>query len=148
MDLQKMFDAICDAQRTTRSNYHVTLGELRTFGAAYPDARFVLLDADMDEGVAKSIGNPHAYRGYYSDLSFEEVRETVRGRDIIAMCNHISETTFVGYKGGDYRYGEETPIWVAPWGCTGPALMNLAVMPTHPDDGGGVIVVLETREID
>ncbi len=148
MDLQKLFDQISAASRLTRAQYHVTLGKLREFGEQYPEARFVLVDADMDEGVAKSIGNPHAYRGYYADLSFEEVRETVRGRDIVAMCDHIAKTTFEGYKGGDYNYDDDTPIWVAPWGCTGPALMNMVAMPVHPDDGGGVLVVLETCEID
>lgn len=147
MDLQKMFDAICAAQRLTRSDYHLTLGKLREIGEQYPNARFVLLGGDHSEGSARSIGRPHAYRGYYADCSFEQTTETVRGRDIVEICDYIAKTTFEGYKGGDFTYDEETPLWLAPWGCTGDAIVGAVVMPSHPDDGDGVYVVLETREI-
>lgn len=147
MDFQKMFDAMCDAARLSRANYHLTLGKLREMGEQYPDARFVLLGGDFTEGVARSIGRPNSYRGYYADCAFEEISETMRGKDIVEMCDFISDTTFTGYKGGEFRYGPETPLWLAYWGDTGLAITSAMGLPVHPDDGG-MVVVLETREID
>lgn len=148
MDMQQFFDALGEASRLTRANYHLTLGKLREIAESYPEARFVLLGGDHSEGVAETIGDPHSYRGYYADCSFETVQETKRGREIAAMCDTIERNVYEGYKGGEYRYGPETPLWVAPYGCTGSALVGAVALPTHPDDGGGVYVVLETREID
>lgn len=63
-DLQSIFNAISEASRNTRSDYHLTLGELRSALESLPDNTPVVTD------TGRGIGSEHSYRGYYHDLSF------------------------------------------------------------------------------
>ncbi len=118
----------------SRANYHLTLGKAIN--------KLSALDANMpivfDSG--ESPGEPHSYRGYYSDLSLAPDNKPRAVKDVLADLKSANGATFTGYKGGDFPMGDNTPLWAARHGCTGPAIMSVQVV-----DGR---CVLETREIE
>lgn len=128
MDIQGMLNAISEANRRTRTGYHLTLGALiAELEKAAPDA-----PVTFSNGGAP--GDPHSYRGYYSDLSFSSVGATTVG-DLLATCRSALDTTFEGYKGGDFLMGADTPLWSAAYGCCGDAIIAAA-----PANGGLMLI--------
>ena len=116
MDIQAMFDAMSASMRTTRSDYHVTLGELIT-------------DLDGVEGLVlfedgNSPGNEDSYRGYYADLAFGQQLEPKLASEFFDQCRRAFGKTYEGYKGGDFVMDEDTPLWRAAYGDTGDAIVN------------------------
>lgn len=99
----------------------MNLGELITTLEALPP--------DM---VAKhGLGPPQSYRGYYEDIAFPP-EEEVTVAAMLARARAALETTFTGYKGGEYRMNTETRCWLARWGdCSGqtiaPTVIGIAV---------------------
>lgn len=133
MDIQKLMDAIGEAGRLERGNYHLTLGEAID--------KLSALEGDMpivfDNGSAP--GEVDSYRGYYSDLAFEPTDQDRTVAQVLADLKAANGATFTGYKGGEFGMSERTPLWMAPYGCCGPAVMGLTVI-----DGR---CVLATKEI-
>ena len=133
-DIQKMMDAMSEMGRLERGNYHLTLGDAI-------DKLTVLDDPFMpivfDNGSAP--GEVDSYRGYYSDLAFEPTDKDRTVADVLADLKAAKGATFNGYKGGDFVMGENTPLWAAPYGFCGPAVIGLTVI-----DGR---CVLATKEI-
>jgi hypothetical protein len=79
------------------------------------------------------FANPHSYRGDYSDLAFEPVRDIKIG-DMLAAARSALGTTFEGYKGGDNTMDEHTDCWISEHGCSsdnkiGPLLLELMLRP-------------------
>lgn len=76
-----------------------------------------------DNAIPKSIAfdfgyfkpsSIHSYRGYYDQLAFgynDEV--TMSASEFLSMCNDAVGKTFSGYKGGEFKMGLDTPLWVA-----------------------------------
>jgi hypothetical protein len=116
MDIQKLIDAINENGRMTRNEYHLTLGGLRGALSGLDDDAPVVVDR------GGGIGREMSYRGYYDDLSFEPV-EASTVKDVRAACERASTGEYEGYKGGEYRYGDDTPLWIAPYSCTGSAII-------------------------
>lgn len=88
------------------------------------------LEALHPGSVDYGFGNPHSYRGDYSDLAFEPQR----GTTIVAMLEAATSAvgaTFQGYKGGDFVMDEWTRVWLACEGTVGetigPALLGFMV---------------------
>jgi hypothetical protein len=133
MDMQKFVNIMREADRRTRSNYHLTLGAaIKTLEQAPPDAV-------VEFSGGASPGEAHSYRGYYSDLSFGG-GDKITAAQFLEVCRSALGATFEGYKGGDFTMGEKTPLWCAPYGMCGPAIIAATVT-----DGK---VVLVTKEID
>lgn len=73
-----------------------------------------LTDDDFVFSVA--FNNPHSYRGYYNQVAFEpthnvslkEIKESI----VVALMN-----TFIGYKGGEYKYDKFTTVNLAVYSC-------------------------------
>ncbi len=135
MDMQAFVDALGKAARDTRSQYQLTLGGMI-------DA-LVKLPADMpieyENGGHPS--EPHSYRGYYSDLSFETGDGFSTVAQISAMLKSALGQTFEGYKGGDFTMGEDTPLWSSTYGTnSGKALMAVDVVDNR--------AVIRIRQID
>jgi hypothetical protein len=133
MDLQKMFDAMSDMSRITRADYHLTLGALTEILEKVPPETPV----KFDDG--RQVGEEDSYRGYYADLAFEIGDKPSTASDVLQACRRAATDTYHGYKGGDYTYDERTPLWRAPYGCCGPAIIGADVR-----DGE---VVLVTKDI-
>lgn len=137
MNLQKMMDAISDADRRTRSCYHVTLGKAIELTEKAPDSYIVVFDYNNH-----SPGREMSYRGYYSDLSFEpENEEPKTVSEFEHQLKQALDQEYTGYKGGEFRMGADTPLWVATYGTTGRAIVG------HRMIGDGVLELL-TKSID
>lgn len=105
MSLRDLCDVTNEGASLVRANYHLTLGGLRDALEHAPD-----LPVIFDDGTG--AGSIDSYRGYYIDLAIADgPRENVpawRARVAAAL-----ETTFVGYKGGDYPANPHKPLWRA-----------------------------------
>ena len=134
MDFQKMVDSMNEMNSMTRSGYHLTLGKfiaelekvpaetpVRFYGGNYP-------------------ADAHSYRGYYSDLAFEEVDNPQTAGDLLAECRRANGRVFEGYKGGDFRMHGGTPLWSASYGCCGQAIVGARLQ-----DGE---LILERKQVD
>ena len=133
MDMQKIIDLMGETGRIARSHYHVTLGGL------IAELDKLEWDRPVEFVGGGSPRSPHSYRGYYSDLSFEHGGE-INAKELLAMCRDALGRSFEGYKGGDFVMKEDTPLWAAPYGCCGPAIIAVTVTPEK--------VLLTTKEID
>ena len=135
MDLQKLVDAMGEAGRTQRSNYHLTLGGLiAELEKAKPDAPVI-----FDSG--EHPGSPLSYRGYYSDLAFRLTDKPVTVAVMRAWAKAALGTSFEGYKGGDFLMEADTPLWASNYGTnSGRAIISVSI------EGNGVILM--TKEID
>lgn len=87
----------------------------------------------QDRAVAVGFGNPHSYRGDYSELAFEPVHSTTIGQ-MLAAAREALGATYQGYKGGYYTMSEYTPCWLAMEGHSdgegiGPVLIDFMCGP-------------------
>lgn len=133
MDMQKLIEAMGTAARNERSHYHLTLGGMiAALEKVTPDTA-----VEFDRGGAPT--DPHSYRGYYSDLSFETGPATTAG-ELLKICREALGSTYESYKGGDFTMAENTPLWAASYGCCGPAIIAATV--------SGSRMILVTKDID
>jgi len=121
--LQQMMDAMSDALKTQRADYQLTLNDAIIKLTGLNTDLPVIFDFDNNYGPS----SPDSYRGYYSDLAFEPVSQTVPVSQFMAMCQEALGKTFTGYKGGDFLMDKNTPLWCASYGNTGPAIIDLSI---------------------
>jgi hypothetical protein len=99
----------------------VTLGQLIAVLTA---------EAAKDPGRKPAIGfsNPHSYRGSYDELAFEP-DPTVTVGEMYEAAMEANGSVYRGWKGGDYRMTDHTPVNLAMVGCCGedlgPILLSL-----------------------
>ena len=123
MDMQKLINMLGDASRQTRSQYQLTLGGM----IAALDKMPADMPIEYEDGGFPS--EPHSYRGYYSDLSFETESGASTVAEISSMLKSALGETFEGYKGGDYTMGNDAPLWSSSYGTgSGKALMAVDVV--------------------
>lgn len=137
MDFQALMDTISEAARTTRKDYHLTLDKLIKVIEDLDDRSIpVVVDYDHTTG----IDSVDSYRGYYADLSLLPTKTVSTADRLYVMLKSAYGSTFEGYKGGDFVMDGDTPLWVAAYGNTGPAVIGAYV------DGGKLI--LQTKDLD
>lgn len=121
-DIQNLVNAMCAAMKSERQKYHLTLGGLLLAleNMPSPNATYIKFD---DTG--HSPCNPHSYRGYYEDLSFEESDERVTAAQFLAVAKQALGHTYTGWKGGDFTMHANTPLWRAIKGCCGEAIIAI-----------------------
>jgi|SRR3990167_2291602 len=127
MNPQTLMDDMSVQWQRERAETQLTLGKLI-------DA----LEAMPADAMVANLCDAHSYRGYYSDLAFEQNEGTCPAAELLAVCRTALWQVFRGYKGGKFVMGTLTPIWVAYYGCTGQRLMALHV-------GGEIEVQAETE---
>jgi len=114
MDMQKLVDAIGNATRNVRSDYHLTLGAAIRELSMLPKPYVVAFDFNNH-----SPGEEMSYRGYYSDLAFEpEADEPKTVEVFLHQLKAAVDKEYMGYKGGDFLMGGDTPLWVSSYGTT------------------------------
>jgi hypothetical protein len=59
--------------------------------------------------VAQGFGNPHSWRGVYSELAFEPVDDTTVG-DMLSEARSAIGETYYGHKGGEFTMTLETQV--------------------------------------
>lgn len=113
--MQDFIDNYLKELRQERSATQLTLGEFISELEKHPPETPII-----------NIGEPHSYRGYYSDLAFEK-REGVRsvGELLEELKNECLNHTFEGYKGGDFIMNEDAPLWIADYGSTGDKMIEI-----------------------
>ncbi len=114
MNMQALIDGMSAQWQRERAKTQMTLGKLIDALEAMPEGAEVA-----------NLSSAHSYRGYYSDLAFEQGEGTRQAADLLAECRTAMGQVFCGYKGGDFVMGALTPVWVASYGCCGPKLMAL-----------------------
>lgn len=112
MNLQAMIDGISAQWMKERAATQMTLGAMIE--------RLESLPSDLLIG----LGEPHSYRGYYSDLAFEAVTPAPAA-NLLADCMDAMGKSFTGYKGGDYYMHAGVPVWVSEYGSCGVKLMAI-----------------------
>lgn len=119
--VQALIDGMSAQWMRERSESQMTLGKL------------IKRLEELPPETPVGIGNPHSYRGYYSDLAFDPAISTAA--EALARCRAAMGEVFQGYKGGDFQMGSLTPVWIAHYGDCGKKIVAVA------DDG-----TLELRE--
>ena len=109
-----MFDGLSANWQKERAESQMTLGKLID--------RLTELPTDT---VIKGFGDPHSYRGYYSDLAFSLSENDMTTSYAIEMCQKCMGEVFEGYKGGDFQMGRNTPVWIAEYGDCGKKIMAI-----------------------
>ncbi|MFN7340112.1 MAG: hypothetical protein ACK5VI_03410 [Opitutia bacterium] len=119
-DIQAMLNVMSEMAEETRSKYHLTLGQLINRLEKMPKNRRLLTsDGRGIEGLG-------SYRGYYSDLALHPVDGPVwTAAQLHRACRGVLGAALTGYKGGEFLMEKNTPLWLASYGCLGPAIMDL-----------------------
>ena len=126
MNMQALIDGMSAQWQRERAKTQMTLGKL-----------IAALEVMPEGASVANLNRAHSYRGYYSDLAFEQDEGTRPADYLLAECKAAIGQVFEGYKGGDFVMGALTPVWVASYGCCGMKLMALHVggeMETAEDD--------------
>lgn len=63
----------------------------------------------FDDGTP--VGRFASYRGFYDQLALGTANYPPRVWHLLAQAKLALEDTFEGYKGGEYTYDENTPVW-------------------------------------
>jgi len=71
----------------------------------------ILEQYPRDKQLAKGLGNPHSWRGDYTELAFEVVVDTTVG-EMIDCASECIDKTFEGWKRGNYTMHETTRIHI------------------------------------
>ena len=116
MNLQAMIDRMDAQLQRERAETQMTLCKLITALEAMPDGAEVA-----------NLNSARSYRGYYSDLAFEQGEGTRPAADLLAECKAAMGQVFFGYKGGDFVMGALTPLWISSYGRCGKKLMAVKI---------------------
>jgi hypothetical protein len=97
-------------------DFKIALGQvgLGTIIAFLKDAA----EKNPDRVIKKGFANPYSYRGYYEQLAFEPVSD-IKVSDMLKAAESAVDTTYTGYKGGEYTMSDYTKCWIAFYGCEG-----------------------------
>jgi len=113
--MQRFINAMNEVGNRERAGYHLTLGKLVA----------ALVDMPDDLPIVPAVGDLSSYRGYYSDLAVEPGGDWTTG-DLLKEANAAIGQTFEGYKGGDFKMHERTPLWLSAYGiCSGLAILDI-----------------------
>lgn len=121
--LQGLLDGKSREWQKARASTQMTLGQLIAELEKLPPERTVV-----------GFGDPHSYRGYYSDLAFKPIEDEITVIHLLTICREeCMGQKFQGYKGGDFYMTAETPVWISDWGCaSGMRLMGLVAVVDAP----------------
>lgn len=132
--LQAMLNGMSRKWQENRSQSQVTLGKL-----------IETLESLDPNRLIQGIVEPHSYRGYYSDLSFEPTAEMQTVESALRIAKECLGEKFIGYKGGDFYMIKNTPLWIAHYGCCAERLMgldttgNIITLITKPEELGKIL---------
>jgi hypothetical protein len=116
IDLQALVDGMSAQWQKDRAQTQMTLGKLIDCLEAMPSTETV-----------PNICKPHSYRGYYSDLAFEQKDGLRPAGELLDECRAAMGEVFIGYKGGEFVMGRNTPLWISTYGnSSGLRLMDLS----------------------
>lgn len=82
--------------------------------------------------VKNGFGAGMSYRGYYDCLAFEPVKNTTYGQ-MLEHAMAAMNTTYQGYKGGDFTMTGDTLVYIAEYGCCGDEINELVLSNGIPE---------------
>lgn len=140
MNMTDMLRTMQDSWRRIRSQYHLTLGDLIEFLSSQEGHMIVRVDACVEDDAVYP-GMPDSYRGYYDDLAFAPTGEPITCDELLKRCKLALNSTYQGYKGGDFVMSEDTPLWLSAYGINS----QIAIVAVeHVGDS----LVLKTKQIE
>jgi len=77
-----------------------------------------LRNTDPQRKVAAGFGYAHSYRGSYADVAFEPEKDTTVGK-MLFEAELALDTTYPGYKGGNFTMHKNVDCYLAYEGDTG-----------------------------
>lgn len=77
-----------------------------------------LAQQDQALRVKHGFSSPHSDRGDYYNLAFSPEPESTIA-EMLKSASGAVERTFQGYKGGDYKMGASTSVYIGKWGDCG-----------------------------
>ena len=83
--------------------------------------------------IKNGFNNPHSYRGDYNELSFEPA-SYVTVNDMLRCAIDVSDSTFGGWKGGDYIMRLDTTVHLAYEGTIGDVEFNIELLKSMLED--------------
>ena len=133
-----MLDTMMESARvTTVFAPDLTLGQLEIILERTPKKALV----EFPDGVYP--GNLDSYRGYYTDLAFDDSEEAITAGDLLKVVKQALKTTFTGYKGGDYPASHDTVLWRSEYGSAS----RICIVNTHYDNFENRLTLI-TKVID
>ena len=82
-----------------------------------------IFEACPDGAVFKEgFNNTHSYRGDYQQLAVEPCGEATK-EDILSVLKEALDSTYEGYKGGEYPMFSGVDVYLAYEGCTSDKLV-------------------------
>ncbi len=151
MDLGKYLEAMANLERQEKlkDSAQLTLGELIIKLETIPDKTKSVV-YDFGEFVPTEIDS---WRGIYAELALDyDKKEPKTIEQILNLLKNAVGKTFEGYKGGDFRMGRNTPIWVANYSESSVADYK-GKLDTYPSvavvevvDGPMVVLVTDINE--
>jgi hypothetical protein len=135
IDLEKAWSLASKMAKGTRSNYHLTLGQLIKRLEKMPKKQLILTSAGA------GVQGFNSYRGYYEDLALAPAPGPIwTASQLLKASKRVIDTELIGYKGGEFLMTKDTPLWFAGYGNLGEAVMDLT-----PD---GVLVTRNLEETE
>jgi hypothetical protein len=112
MNFQALLDGIRFQTQKDRSHTQMTLGKL--------------IDKlkNLSPETLVELSSPHSYRGYYEDLAFS-YGDKITAKEALQLCQNAMGEVFIGYKGGDFQMGRNTPVWSSHYGQTGKKIIDI-----------------------
>lgn len=121
MDMQKLIELMSDSFKLERMENMMLLGEL------IKELEYLDPKLDLVVDVGGSIDEPHSYRGYYCDLSFNPSNDTKTVGEVLSLAKDALGKSYTGYKGGEYTMDKRTPIWYSNYGECGREIVGVSV---------------------
>ena len=56
------------------------------------------------------ISEPFSWRGVYAEVAFQMLEESMTREQVLERINQAYTQTLIGYKGGEYTYGNQTSV--------------------------------------
>lgn len=145
--MQGLVDSINNMTQDVRADYHLLLGQLdqklQTFKKNGHGDKLVVIDSLEGVGKDKNVypGEEMSYRGYYCDLAFEPSDKPKTVEEFATQVGNALGRTYEGYKGGDFRMEDKTPLWISEYSmCNNIAIMDVKFL------GGKVVLI--TKDLD
>jgi len=132
VDIQRLIQIINDTGARERSKYQGTIGALIKDLEAVTD-KSLPVKSDMGWVPSASV---LSYRGYYSDLAIDRGGPECTAAELLGVLRFALGNTYEGYKGGDYKMTDTTPVWLSSYGeCSA-----IAIMSARQDEGQVTLV--------
>lgn len=79
---------------------------------------------DQNLIVKDGFGSPHSDRGSYEELAFDPKPEA-KISEMLTFAKSADGATFGGWKGGEYKMGRHTSVYIGEYGSCGEEITQI-----------------------